>query len=106
MDIAFSIEMVIWVAVGGRASLVGAVLGAVVVNFGKSLLSEQFPEVWLFFQGALFLLVVTVLPGGIVGWWNEQGMERMRSLLGGTKKVSTYPSLEANPEVQQEREEL
>ncbi|MFB2979211.1 urea ABC transporter permease subunit UrtC [Microseira sp. BLCC-F43] len=106
MDIAFSIEMVIWVAVGGRASLVGAVLGAVVVNFGKSILSEQFPEVWLFFQGALFLLVVTVLPGGIVGWWKEQGMERMRSLLGRPKQLSTYPSLEENPEVQQEREEL
>ncbi len=105
MDIAFSIEMVIWVAVGGRASLIGAVLGAVLVNFGKSLLSEQFPEVWLFFQGALFLLVVTVLPGGIVGWWNSQGMEMMRSL-GRPKQVSTYPSLEENPEVQQEREEL
>lgn len=106
MDIAFSIEMVIWVAVGGRASLVGAVLGAVVVNFGKSLLSEQFPEVWLFFQGALFLLVVTVLPGGIVGWWHEQGMETMRILLRRPKQVSTYPSLEENPEVQQEREGL
>lgn len=106
MDIAFSIEMVIWVAVGGRASLVGAVLGAVLVNFGKSLLSEQFPEVWLFFQGALFLLVVTVLPGGVVGWWKEQGMEMMQALLGLRKQVSTYPSLEENPEVQQEREEL
>jgi urea transport system permease protein len=106
MDIAFSIEMVIWVAVGGRASLVGAVLGAVVVNFGKSILSEQFPEVWLFFQGALFLLVVTVLPGGIVGWWKEQGMDSVRSLLGRPKQLTTYPSLEADPEVQQEREEL
>lgn len=106
MDIAFSIEMVIWVAVGGRASLVGAILGAVVVNFGKSLLSEQFPEIWLFFQGALFLLVVTVLPGGIVGWWNEQGIDWVRSLLGRPKQVATYPSLEQDPEVQQEREEL
>lgn len=106
MDIAFSIEMVIWVAVGGRASLIGAVLGAIVVNFGKSLLSEQFPEVWLFFQGALFLLVVTVLPGGIVGWWKEQGMDGVRSLLGRPKQLTTYPSLEENPEVQQEREEF
>lgn len=106
MDIAFSIEMVIWVAVGGRASLSGAILGAVVVNFGKSLLSEQFPEIWLFFQGALFLLVVTVLPSGIVGWWKEQGLDRVRSLLGFRKQVSTYPSLEEEPEVQQEREEI
>ncbi len=68
MDIAFSIEMVIWVAVGGRASLVGAVLGALLVNFARSFLSEQFAEIWLFFQGALFLIVVTVLPDGLVGW--------------------------------------
>ena len=67
MDIAFSIEMVIWVAVGGRATLIGAILGALLVNYGKSLLSEQFPKIWLFFQGALFLIVVTVLPDGIVG---------------------------------------
>lgn len=106
MDIAFSIEMVIWVAVGGRASLVGAVLGAVLVNFGKSFLSEQFPEIWLFFQGALFLLVVTVLPDGIVGWWRTQGIDRVRKLLGRPKQVTTYPSLEADPEVQQEREKF
>ncbi|NEP56108.1 MAG: urea ABC transporter permease subunit UrtC [Symploca sp. SIO2G7] len=98
MDIAFSIEMVIWVAVGGRATLVGAVLGAVVVNFAKSLLSEQFPDIWLFFQGALFLVVVTVLPYGLVGW--------LQSLLGRRKQVLTYPSLEEDLEVQQEREDL
>jgi urea transport system permease protein len=106
MDIAFSIEMVIWVAVGGRATLVGAVLGAIAVNFGKSILSEQFPEVWLFFQGALFLIVVTVLPDGVVGWFRKQGMEKVRSLLGIPKYVTTYPSLEEDPEVQVEKEEL
>jgi len=72
MEIAFSIEMVIWVAVGGRATLVGAVFGAVLVNMARSLLSERFPDVWLFFQGALFLLVVTVLPDGIIGWLRRQ----------------------------------
>ncbi len=106
MDIAFSIEMVIWVAVGGRASLVGAVLGAIAVNFGKSILSEQFPEVWLFFQGALFLIVVTVLPDGVVGWLRTEGIEKVRSLFGLRKYAVTYPSLEENPEVQIEREEL
>ena len=106
MDIAFSIEMVIWVAVGGRATLVGAVLGAVLVNFAKSFLSEQFPEIWLFFQGGLFLLVVTVLPNGVVGWLSSQGVDQMRSLLGVRKQVITYPSLEENPEVQQEREKI
>lgn len=105
MDIAFSIEMVIWVAVGGRASLVGAILGALVVNFAKSLLSEQFPEIWLFFQGALFLIVVTVLPDGVVGWMRSQGIEKLASL-GRPKQVFTYPSLEEDPEVQRERENL
>jgi urea transport system permease protein len=90
MDIAFSIEMVIWVAVGGRASLVGAVLGALLVNFARSFLSEQFAEIWLFFQGALFLIVVTVLPDGLVGWLRVQGIQQ----LSRRKQVVTYPSLE------------
>jgi urea transport system permease protein len=106
MDIAFSIEMVIWVAVGGRATLVGAILGALAVNFTKSLLSEKFPEIWLFFQGALFLIVVTVLPDGIVGWLRTQGIEQARSLLGLRQPMITYPSLEEDPEVQRERENL
>jgi urea transport system permease protein len=106
MDIAFSIEMVIWVAVGGRASLMGAILGALVVNFAKSLLSEKFPEIWLFFQGALFLIVVTVLPDGIVGWLRQSGGDRLWALLGRRKQIMTYPSLEEDPEVQQERENL
>ncbi|MBC6474968.1 MAG: urea ABC transporter permease subunit UrtC [Hormoscilla sp. GM102CHS1] len=105
MDIAFSIEMIIWVAVGGRASLVGAVLGTLIVNYGKSLLSEQFPQVWLFFQGALFLLVVTVLPNGVVGWLRFQGLEKVRAIFL-EKPVVTYPSLESDPEVQRERELL
>jgi urea transport system permease protein len=98
MDIGFSIEMVIWVAAGGRATLIGAILGTLLVNFAKSLLSEQFPEVWLFFQGALFLLVVTVLPDGIVG---------LRNLIQVRKsKLSTYPNIELEPEIQSEREHL
>ncbi|MEG3972573.1 urea ABC transporter permease subunit UrtC [Microcoleus sp. T2B6] len=106
MDIAFSIEMVIWVAVGGRATLSGAILGTLLVNFGKSFLSEQFPEVWLFFQGALFLIVVTVLPDGLVGWLQHQGFDQIRSLFRRPKYASTYPSLEQDPQVQLEKEEL
>ena len=106
MDIAFSIEMVIWVAVGGRATLSGAILGALLVNFGKSFLSEQFPEVWLFFQGALFLIVVTVLPDGIVGWLQRQGFDRIRTLFRRPRYASTYPSLEQDPQVQLEKEEI
>ena len=106
MDIAFSIEMVIWVAVGGRATLVGAVLGALLVNFGRSFLSEQFPAVWLFFQGALFLIVVTVLPDGLIGWFRGQGIGRLQAMLGRRQQVDTYPSLETDPEVEHERKNL
>ncbi|NEP48399.1 MAG: urea ABC transporter permease subunit UrtC [Moorea sp. SIO3C2] len=107
MEVAFSIEMVIWVAVGGRATLIGAILGTLLVRLGQTLLSEQFPEVWLFFQGALFLIVVTVLPNGIVGWLRDEGIEQMRSLFGTEKPViTTYPSLEKDPVVQREKEEI
>lgn len=103
MNIAFSIEMVIWVAVGGRASLVGAILGAVLVNFAKSLLSERFPDIWLFFQGGLFLIVVLLLPNGILGWIRFQAADTLR-LLTGRRKLATYPSLEEDPEVEYERQ--
>ncbi len=62
-----SIEMVIWVAVGGRASLIGAVLGTLLVNFGKDWISSAFPDLWLYAMGAAFILVVTLAPTGIVG---------------------------------------
>jgi len=106
MEVAFSIEMVIWVAVGGRGTLIGAILGTLLVRFAQTLLSEQFPEVWLFFQGALFLIVVTVLPNGIVGWLRTDGWEYLRSLFGLRREVPTYPELEEDPELQLEREEL
>ena len=106
MEVAFSIEMVIWVAVGGRATLVGAILGTLLVRLGQTSLSEQFPEIWLFFQGALFLIVVTVLPSGIIGWLRESGFDGMRSLLGFPRRLVTDPRLEEDPEIQQEREEL
>jgi urea transport system permease protein len=63
-----SIEAVIWVAVGGRGTLVGAVLGAIVVNFAKTYFTGVFPEYWLFGLGALFVLVTLFLPKGILGW--------------------------------------
>ncbi|MEO0396069.1 MAG: urea ABC transporter permease subunit UrtC [Cyanobacteria bacterium P01_A01_bin.137] len=106
MSVAFSIEMVIWVAVGGRATLGGAVLGALVVNWAQALLSEQFPEVWLFFQGALFLLVVTVLPKGIVGWFRDDAVRQIRDLLGLQPQLSTYPDIELDPDVKREQREL
>jgi urea transport system permease protein len=67
LQIDFSILAVIWVAVGGRGTLVGAILGAYLVEFGKILISEQWPFVWTMILGALFILVVLVLPTGIMG---------------------------------------
>ena len=62
-----SIEAVIWVAVGGRGTLVGAALGAVLVNFSKTWLTGAMPEIWLFALGALFIVVTLFLPKGLVG---------------------------------------
>jgi urea transport system permease protein len=62
-----SIEMVIFCAVGGRASLYGAVYGALLVNTGKSLFSENFPSLWLFAMGGLFIAVVMFFPDGLAG---------------------------------------
>ena len=61
------LEMVIWVAVGGRGTLAGAVLGAVSVNLGRSLLTNYFPELWPFILGGLFVVVVLLFPDGLVG---------------------------------------
>jgi urea transport system permease protein len=62
-----SIEAVIWVAVGGRGTLVGAILGAVLVNLGKTWFTSALPELWLFALGALFILVTLFLPRGLMG---------------------------------------
>jgi urea transport system permease protein len=62
-----SIEMVIFCAVGGRASLYGAVYGTLLVNTGKSLFSENFPQLWLFAMGGLFIAVVVLFPDGLAG---------------------------------------
>ena len=106
MQVAFSIEMVIWVAVGGRGTLIGAIIGTMLVRLAQTFLSESFPEIWLFFQGALFLIVVTVLPDGIVGWWTGYGWDKLRSLFGLKEPMITYPSLAEDPEVQRERSEI
>jgi len=66
-----SIELVVWVAVGGRATLYGAVLGAIGVNYAKTYLTGALPEVWLFALGALFVLVTLYLPKGITGLLNR-----------------------------------
>ena len=96
LTVAFSIEMVIWVAVGGRGTLLGAIIGAVVINYAKSLISEKLPGSWLFFQGGLFIFVVTILPEGILGWINGQGPRNLLQRVGIKRRIETYPSLEIN----------
>ncbi|MEP7286672.1 MAG: urea ABC transporter permease subunit UrtC, partial [Chloroflexota bacterium] len=72
MGIVPSIEIVIWVAVGGRGTLVGAVLGAILVNEAKSIISTKNPETWTLVMGALFVGVVLLFPMGIVGFLQMQ----------------------------------
>lgn len=62
-----SIEMVIWVAIGGRDSIAGALAGALLVNFAKDKVSTALPELWLYALGVLFILAVTALPKGLAG---------------------------------------
>lgn len=67
-----SIEMVIFAAVGGRMSVVGAVFGTLLVNFGKTFFSEQYPELWLFLMGAAFIAVVLLFPNGLAGLYESR----------------------------------
>jgi urea transport system permease protein len=67
MSPANSIEIAIWVALGGRGTLVGAILGAGIVTGAKSWFTVAFPEYWLFFLGALFILATIFLPTGVTG---------------------------------------
>jgi len=72
-----SIEMVIFAAVGGRMSLVGAVYGALLVNFGKTYFSETFPELWLFLMAALFIGVTLAFPNGLAGLYDSYVKPRL-----------------------------
>jgi urea transport system permease protein len=67
MGVLPSIEMVVWVAAGGRGTLVGAVLGAFGVNWLQSWLTTSYPDLWLLFLGALFMGVVLFFPDGVIG---------------------------------------
>ena len=67
MSTANSIEMAIWAAVGGRATLIGPIVGAFIVNGAKSWLTVAFPEFWLYVLGAMFIVVTLYMPAGVVG---------------------------------------
>ncbi len=98
MSIVPSIEIAIWVAVGGRGALLGAVIGALVVNGAKSGLSESFPAVWQYFLGLLFIGAVLLFPSGIMGllrgegwrrpWWlsREQVKSMIRERIPGARR--------------------
>ncbi|MEN0035588.1 MAG: urea ABC transporter permease subunit UrtC [Cellvibrio sp.] len=86
-----SIEMVIFCAVGGRLSIVGAVYGALIVNFAKTSFSESFPELWLFAMGGLFIAVVMAFPNGLAGLYNTYAAPKVDALIDKifSKKTST-----------------
>jgi urea transport system permease protein len=67
-----SLELVVWVAVGGRGFLYGAIIGAVLVNYGKTILTGLMPEAWLFILGGVFILVTVLMPDGLVGLWKRK----------------------------------
>ncbi|KJK25638.1 urea ABC transporter permease [Burkholderiaceae bacterium 16] len=87
-----SIEMVIFAAVGGRMSLVGAVWGTLLVNFGKTYFSESFPDLWLFLMAALFIGVVVAFPDGLAGLYSKY-MSRRRAI--GSPSEPAAPATEA-----------
>lgn len=90
-----SIEMVIFCAVGGRLSILGAVYGALLVNWAKTTFSEAFPELWLLGLGGLFIAVVMFFPNGLAGVWSEK-LEpwltvQLRKMQGADTKSTTAP---------------
>lgn len=67
-----SLELVVWVAVGGRGTLYGAIIGAILINYFKTVLTGLMPEIWLFALGAIFILVTVLMPNGLVGLWQAK----------------------------------
>jgi len=84
-----SIEFLIGVAVGGRGTLYGAVIGAVVVNWARTSFSEHFPSGWLYLQGALFILVMVYAPKGLAGLWRQarDALAARRAPAGSARKI-------------------
>ena len=99
VDVVPSIEFVILVAVGGRGTLYGAVIGAVVVNWAHTSFSEHFASGWLYLQGALFVLVIAFAPKGLSGLWRS-GRDALAARRGGGVPASppTPGPVEAAPE--------
>ncbi|ENH95621.1 urea ABC transporter permease UrtC [Gracilibacillus halophilus YIM-C55.5] len=77
-----SIEMVLWVALGGRGTIIGPVIGAVLVNAAKTGFSESYPDIWTYFLGLLFVLVVVFLPKGLTGLFETWKARRKSQNVG------------------------
>ncbi len=88
VDAAASIMLLAGVALGGRASLLGPALGAIAVGYGRSTLSEKFPTKWTYFLGALFILVMLFLPGGIASLWPKLKAPSRAADVGATSTAS------------------
>ncbi|CAH1222874.1 hypothetical protein PAECIP111893_04926 [Paenibacillus plantiphilus] len=93
MGIVPSIEMVLWVAIGGRGTLIGAALGAILLNSAKSVFSESYPDAWLFFMGLLFVIVVVFLPKGAAGLLGQFKWLRRRRAKHGEGDGVHYPAV-------------
>lgn len=96
-----SIEMVIFCAVGGRISLIGAVYGTLLVNYGKTFFSETYPELWLFLMGGLFMAVVMFFPNGLAGLWDQHArkLKFMKRFYDDTPEPERFePTLSAAKE--------
>jgi urea transport system permease protein len=89
MSPASSIEIAIWAAVGGRATLIGPIVGAIFVNGAKSWFTAAFPEFWLYFLGAMFIAVTLFLPDGVVGLIRRSGglARRLRRRFGVAAEI-------------------
>ena len=98
LDIVASIEIVIWVAVGGRGTLIGAIIGAMLVNTGKSTISSSNPDIWQLIMGGLFVGVVLLFPKGLVGAVSRTAMSA--SSRSGTSPTSRSPTAEPAIEVE------
>lgn len=97
-----SIEMVIFAAVGGRMSLIGVVYGTLLINFGKTIFSESFPELWLFLMGGLFIAVVMFFPNGLAGLWQDYGYHLTNRLTACKNWVVNLLSNTTNKKVVEE----
>lgn len=92
MSPANSIEMAVWVAVGGRGTLIGPIVGAFLVNGAKTMFTAYFAEYWLFLLGAMFVLVTLYLPDGVVGLWR-----RLRGKRTAAQKIQAATGEAVNP---------